>query len=447
MTFDSVSIHPSKVHETLAKHMLVDGFSVVVDLEKSQGSYLFDSKSEKRYLDFFSFFASSPLGFNHASMNTERMAARLLETSKIKVSNSDKYTTYLAEFVETLSKTAAPDELPYYFFVEGGSLAVENSLKVAFDWKCRLNMLKGKPTSADPTLEVLHFTGAFHGRSGYSLSLTNTDPNKTDFFPKFNWPRVRPPALSFPLNRHSAEKSEQETAEALKVVEYLLGKNPNIAAIVIEPIQGEGGDNHFPTPFLQGLRKLANQYDALLIYDEIQTGLGMTGKWWGYQHHNVLPDILCFGKKMQVCGIMCSRRIDNVDNHVFKKSSRINSTWGGSLVDMVRATAILETIVNDNLLANATDRGAQLLSGLEHMQTKFDYVSNARGKGLMCAIDLPDPETRNEVIKHCFNNGVIILPCGKQSIRFRPALTITELCISEGLDRVATAIAECAPKK
>jgi len=435
----TLNIQPNQVHEILSKHMLVDGFPVVVDLEKSHGSWLYDSRTNKEYLDFFSFFASNPLGFNHPIMHDAEVEKRLLEASRVKVSNSDKYTTYMAEFVDTLSKTAGPSELPYYFFIEGGALAVENAMKVAFDWKAKKNGWDNKKANQ---LEIMHFCNAFHGRSGYTLSVTNTDPNKTDLFPKFKWTRIDTPTMRFPQtieNRNTVIELERVFVKQMETAFKINGDC--IAAILIEPIQGEGGDNHFRPEFFTELRRLADKYDALLIYDEVQTGLGMTGKWWAYQHHNVTPDILVFGKKMQLGGIMVSNRIDDVENHCFKKASRINSTWGGGLVDMVRATTILETIVNENLLENANKQGNLLLEGLNELRAQFPFISNVRGQGLMCALDVASPALRNKIIENCFYADMIILPCGQNSIRFRPALTVSEKCIMEGLKRLRQALA------
>ena len=132
-----------------------------------------------------------------------------------------------------------------------------------------------------------------------------------------------------------------------------MNENPDdIAALIIEPIQGEGGDNHFRKEFFHTLRRLCDEYDMMFILDEVQTGVGLTGKMWAYQHFDFEPDILAFGKKTQVCGIMVSNRVDEVKDNVFKVSSRLNSTWGGNLVDMVRCQKYLEVIKEENLVKN-----------------------------------------------------------------------------------------------
>jgi L-lysine 6-transaminase len=437
IVFRRSKIAPADVHAALRRHILVDGFPVVIDLDKSHGSWLHDGVTNREYLDFFSFFASNPIGFNHPKMMDEEIQHRLARAATVRVSNSDKYTTYMAEFVDTLSRTAAPPELPRYFFIDGGALAIENALKTAFDWKVRKNLARGLGERGH---KVMHFERAFHGRSGYTLSLTNTDPNKTDYFPKFDWPRIPCPRITHPLADHVAEVEELEK-KTLEAAEAAFNRDPNdIAAIIIEPIQGEGGDNHFRPELFRHLRRLADTHEALLVYDEVQTGLGLTGKWWAYQHHGVAPDILCFAKKMQVGGIMVGKRIEDVKDNVFEKSGRINSTWGGSLVDMVRCTRILEIMVDEKLVENAAARGNELLAGLHALQAKYPFVTNARGEGLMCAIDLPDTATRDKAVAACFADGMIILKSGDRSLRFRPTLTVDAEVVAEGLRRLELAL-------
>jgi L-lysine 6-transaminase len=218
--------------------------------------------------------------------------------------------------------------------------------------------------------------------------------------------------------------------------------NGDIAAILIEPIQGEGGDNHFRPEFLQALRKLADERGALLVFDEVQTGVGLTGSWWAHQQLGVVPDIICFAKKLQVGGILVSTRVDEVDS-VFKVPSRISSTWGGALVDMVRGTRILETIASEQLLSNATQRGVELQTGLAALAERFPaLVRNVRGRGLMCALDLPTPEQRTAVIKAAFAEQLLLLPCGVQTVRFRPFLNVSSELVQEMLTRLSRALAK-----
>lgn len=435
-------IDPKEVQNVLGKYILADGYDLTFDMEKSQGVYIYDSKHERALLDFFTCFASVPLGYNHPKMlNDEDFQKSLLNAALTNPSNSDVYTTEFAKFVETFGRVAIPDYLPHAFFVSGGSLAVENALKTAMDWKVQKNFQKG--LKEEKGFKVLHFEQAFHGRSGYTLSLTNTLPDKTKWFAQFDWPRVSNPMIKFPLTDENLSDLIARENKSLTEIKKAFADNPNdICAIILEPVQAEGGDHHFRIEFLEALRKLAEEHEALLIYDEVQTGVGLSGKFWAHEHfgENARPDILAFGKKMQVCGILAGPRIDEIKTNVFNVSSRINSTWGGSLVDMVRSTKILEIIEEENLLDQVTDTGAYLIEKLHGIAKEFSMVTNVRGIGLICAFDFPNKELRDQFVKESMKNGAMFLGCGDRSIRFRPALNISKTEIDKGLEILKSVI-------
>lgn len=418
--------------EKIGKHMLVDGYPLVLDLKKSHGCRLVDKKNNKTFLDFFSFFASSPVGMNHPAMMEKDFLNNLAEVAVNKPSCSDIYTNEMGDFVETFSRVGIPKDMPNLFLISGGALAVENALKTAFDWKVRKNFSKGFEDEVGS--QVIHFEESFHGRSGYTLSLTNTfDPKKTKYFPKFKWPRVSNPKVTFPIEENfeqiviAEEKSCQEIHDAIE--KY----GDDIACMIIEPIQAEGGDNHFRPQFFQKLRQMADNHDILLIYDEIQTGVGMTGKFWAYEHFgDAKPDILCFGKKMQVCGILASDKVKEVENNVFEESSRINSTWGGNLTDIFRVTKYLEIIEKENLVDNAAKMGEYMLKQVTDLQVDFsEKISNPRGRGLFTAFDLESAEKRDQIKKDSYDKELLLLDCGEKTIRFRPYLNVTSEEIDE----------------
>ena len=431
-----LSISPDQVQETLSKHILADGFDLTFDMEKSNGVYIHDAKYNRTLLDFFTCFASVPLGYNHPKMiHDEEFKKNLMLAAITNPSNSDIYTTQYAQFVETFSRVGIPDYLPHAFFIAGGSLAIENALKVAMDWKVQKNFQKGY--TRERGFKVIHFEKAFHGRSGYTLSLTNTLPDKTKWFAKFDWPRVSFPSMQFPYSDEGYEDLKKREALSIAQIRQAFEDNKDdVCAILIEPIQSEGGDNHVRQEYLEQLRALCDENDCFLIYDEVQTGVGLTGKFWCHQHfgEKARPDILAFGKKMQVCGILAGKKVDEIETNVFNVPSRINSTWGGNLVDMVRSSKALEIIDEDNLVNNATVVGNYLRERLQKISDTNEKVSNVRGRGLLTAFDFPNKEMRDKFIQKGLEENVMFLGCGNQTIRFRPALIMQPEHIDAGLD-------------
>jgi L-lysine 6-transaminase len=431
-----LSIPADQVQNTLSKHILADGYDLTFDMEKSNGVHIYDSMHQRTLLDFFTCFASVPLGYNHPKMiHDEEFKKSLMLAALTNPSNSDIYTRQYAQFVDTFSRVGIPEYLPHAFFIAGGSLAVENAVKVAMDYKVQKNFKKGY--SKEHGFKVLHFEKAFHGRSGYTLSLTNTLPDKTKWFAKFDWPRVSVPAIQFPLTDQSlADLKMREEMSIAQIKQAFIDNPDDICAILIEPIQSEGGDNHVRQEFLEQLRVIADENDCLLIYDEVQTGVGLSGKFWAHEHfgEKARPDIVAFGKKMQVCGILVGRKVDEIDTNVFRVPSRINSTWGGNLVDMVRSSRILEIIEEDNLLKNAENCGSYLQNRLLKIAEKNDKISNVRGRGLITAFDFPNKEMRDQFVTKGMEQHVMFLGCGDKTIRFRPALIIEEKHIDTGLE-------------
>ena len=436
---DAIASHPqvtNKVKETLGRHLLADGFDFVMDIEKSHGSYIHDRNTGKDFLDMFSMFASASIGYNHPYLMEK--SAWLGKMAVNKPTLADVYSQEFADFMEVFERVAIPEELQYCFFIEGGSMGVENAMKACFDWKTRKNFEKGLDLEAGI---CIHFKQAFHGRSGYTLSLTNTsDPRKHQYFPKFDWPRIINPHLNFPITEENLEETiKNENLALLHIQEAILANPDRVACIIIEPIQAEGGDNHFRDEFFIELRKLCDDNEVLLIFDEVQTGIGITGKMWAFQHFTAKPDIISFGKKAQVCGVLANKeKFDEIPNNVFRESSRINSTFGGNFIDILRFQLILEVIEKENLVEHAKVVGEYLLEGLQKLQQQFpDKISNARGRGLMCAIDLPTGANRDKLQEILYKDGLIILSCGDRSIRFRPHLNVTKEEIQIALDKIA----------
>lgn len=435
-------ISPQQTWDILKRHILVDGFHVVADPQASHGAHIHDTLRGADFLDFYSYFATQPIGYNHPRMREADFQARLLIAATTKVANADVYTKYYADFVKTLANVAGLPGMERFFFIDGGALAVENALKAAFDWKVRKNLAAGRGELGS---KVIHFRQAFHGRSGYTLSLTNTDPAKILYFPKFDWPRIDNPFVNFALPEPARmqDVSAREQAAVAQIRAAIAQHGHDLACIIVEPIQCEGGDHHFRAEFLRTLREICDQNEMLLIFDEVQTGVGVTGRMWCCEHFAVMPDIIAFGKKMQICGIMAGPRLDEVDS-VFKVPSRINSTWGGNLVDMVRAAQYLRIIRDENLVERAAETGAHLLDSLREFESRHRSVTAARGRGLLCAFDLATAELRTKVRQACWDRHMLTLVCGERSMRLRPVLDIDIADIDRGveiLDEVLTEVA------
>ena len=435
-------IQPSDVHEVLSRHQLADGVQVVFDLEKSHGSWLHDATTGREYLDFFTCFASWPIGYNHPGMADPEFQREILQAALCNPSNSDIYTVAMARFVEAFATRATPEGFPHHFWISGGALAVENTLKCAFDWKARKLGRTGMHEEVND-LVVVHFKDSFHGRSGYTMSLTNTDPAKIGLFPKFDWPRIHNPGIEFDLDGGIANDVEASEARALQEIEAAFARRgEEVAAILIEPMQGEGGDVHFRPEFLRELRRFADEREAMLIFDEVQTGFWGTGELpWLWQKLGVAPDLVAFSKKTQVGGFYSSRRVEEVADHVFSLSSRINSTWGGTLVDMVRSRRLIEIILEEELGANVARQGERMLAGLRRIAAERGGYTNVRGTGSMIAFSLPSAEVRDKLRAELVDKGLFCLACGHDSLRFRMPLTVSAEEVDEALDRVS----DCLP--
>lgn len=441
---NAIASHPeatNTVKATLSRHILADGFDFIMDFEKSHGSWIYDKNTGTEFLDMFSMFASASVGYNHPYlMERSEWLGRMAVN---KPTLADVYSEEYARFLEVFERVAMPAELQYAFFISGGTLAVENAMKACFDWKTHKNFEKGINQEAGI---CIHFQQAFHGRSGYTLSLTNTaDPRKYQYFPKFDWPRIINPKMNFPVTEAGQEQTLRNERLALLHIGEAILANPNkVACIIIEPIQAEGGDNHFRDEFFVELRKICDENEILLIFDEVQTGIGITGKMWAFEHFSIRPDIISFGKKTQVCGILANKeKFDEVPRNVFRESSRINSTFGGNFIDMLRFQLILEVIEQENLIANAREVGAYLLAQLKSLEAKYSQIlSGARGRGLMCAVDLHDGVFRDHLRDKLYEDRLIILGCGERSIRFRPHLNVSREEIDLALAKMDTALAK-----
>lgn len=422
---------------TYRSGLLTDSYPMTWNLSKSSGSYLVHHQSGDKYLDFNCGFGSLPLGWNHPEL-TDAMKKETenegLSHFVNKPSNSDFYTDKYFAFIDKFKSKVVPKEYDYQFFGGDGAWAVTQAIKVAHDWK-----LRKYPHLESAT--VMYFEQAFHGRDGYSLSLTNTDPIKTINFPKFNdWVRI-------PLDVNHENESLTYIMSQLIAHTNQNGVN-DISAMIIEPIQCEGGDRHLSKAFLESLQDICQKHDILLCLDEVQTGFYTTGKPWCFEHFDLEPDIVSFSKKTQQGGIFAnSRRLDEVEDHCFKLSSRINSTWGGNLVDMIRCSHIIDIVHKDNLQQNAKQMGDRWKNIMNQVDWELiapkNAVTNIRGRGLIMSFDYENGPTRDRLLdvmrkKH----NMLALGCGEKTVRFRPTLSVSSDEIDDCVERTIKSVAE-----
>ena len=327
----------------LARHILADGFDLVVRLREEprrRGSTT--PAPGATILDFCTFFASNPIGYNHPKMKDPEFLKVLHRVAQLKPALSDLYSVEYAWFVGRLrapGDARPPAATPSSS--RAGRSASRTRSRPPSTGRCAGTGRRASP--GDKGQQVLHFRQAFHGRSGYALSLTNTDPVKTDFFPKFPWPRVDEPGAALPgdAGGRAGRRWPPSSSRSTRSTRAFADNPDDIAAIIVEPIQAEGGDNHFRPEFLQALAGARPASTTrFFVLDEVQTGVGITGKMWAHEHFGLEPDAVAFGKKTQVCGCLVGPRVDEEPENVFKVSSRINSTWGGGLTDMVRCGAL-----------------------------------------------------------------------------------------------------------
>ena len=412
-------------------NFLFDSYPTVWNVKKSHNSFLYSSDDEK-FLDFHGGFGSNPIGWNHPKLLKHFKDNIDTHIFINKPANCDFYTQEYIDFINKFKNQVIPETYPYCFFIDGGALSVENALKIAMDWKYQKNGDKNEE------LSIAHFTNAFHGRSGYTMSLTNTEQHKIKNFTKFNWPRF----LSSPKMELS-DVPFQKVYDDLAIEEiekYMKDNKKQVAGMIIEPVQCEGGDRHYTKYFLQNLQRICNQNDILFIVDEVQTGFYTTGKPWCFQHYDIEPDLVAFGKKTQQCGVFGGKRLDELESHCFNTSGRLGSTWGGNHIDMIRSSKIIDIIKEDNLEENTIERGNQWLSNMKTIESnEINYIRNI---GLLMSFDMKTTEKRNEFLDILRKNKLLCLGAGDKTIRMRPNLAVSSEEIEECIEKTKISLQE-----
>ena len=348
-----------------------------------------------RFLDFTSNIGACPIGYSHPDII--EVLAEYSTNGTHKIAGQDFYSKEHAELAEEVSKIIPANFKS--FFINSGAEAVENAIKIAY-----------RNMGPLPGVSCL---GAFHGRTLGALTFTLSKPVH-----KYNFPE-------FPVKR--IKFCSNDVDPEIDAVESVLKEN-KVAFILTEVVQGEGGYNVASKKFIKNLRKYATQYNVPLILDEVQSGLGHTGKWWAFEHYNVKPDIMTAAKALQVGATMYDKKLEPKDR------SALSSTWGGgSRIDMTIGMRTIQVIKRDKLLENATKMGGMLKKGLEELVGKKGVI-DVRGLGLMIGLEFDTRVRREKKIVELFKSGLLTLGAGQKSLRIIPPLVITKKQIEQGLE-------------
>lgn len=409
--------------------------TMLTDLRKSTGNFLFDSNG-KKYLDMYGNIGSLPIGYNHYKLkdlkiDNDTIKHLLIHRPALGVNPPMEW----EDEIEIFHKNYSPKYLDFMYMGCGcGSGANENAFKAAFIHYARTHfsehrigeMLKSSILNEEPgspKLSILSFEKGFHGRTLGCLSTTRSNPWHKINVPAFDWPVAPFPDIKY----NTAEGDFVNYVEEYKCLdrtEEILKQNKNIAAMIIEPIQAEGGDRHASNFYFQELRKLASLYNVTFIVDEVQTGAGSTGKMWAHEYWTqdskvMTPDIITFSKKMQVAGYFCKSE--------YKTDTPFQTfnTWMGDPFKIILSNHIYKIIQEEKLLENSLDVGQYLMKQLRQLENKTKKICNVRGKGLFIAFDYKNNEPIMDLKNRLIVNGVNIGTCGKNSIRLRPSLTLS----------------------
>ena len=408
--------------------------AAVVDDELSQGCSLVDVDGNV-FLDMFASFALGALGYNHPAMVALAQSDAFARAAVNPTSTPFLTTPSWFEFMEAMSERYAPRGMAKMFCVDAGGEGVEAALKAAFIVHGERRreaagqspdplvlgeleksaIMKNAGTDAVP----ISFDGAFHGRGLGPMSATHSKLMHKADLPAFPWPSVTFPANKFPLDRYAEENAAAEAASLTELAAVLEQYAGRVAAIMVEPMQSEGGDRHASPAFFQAVQRLAGEAGAALILDEVQTGVAISGTMWAHEQLALPrpPDLVTFGKKMQLGGFFASADYD------IRRFGRMYQTRNGDRARAMLALTTLRTIDAEDLLTNVRETGAVFLAGLQAIEQRYPtLVTQARGLGFLLAFDMPTPASRDDFLARCMRRGVFASYTGTRSVRIRPHL-------------------------
>jgi 4-aminobutyrate aminotransferase len=395
-------------------------FNFVAD--RAEGSYIYTDDG-KKLLDFTSGIGVTNTGHCHPKVvEAVREQAGLFLHAQINIAIHKPMLQLIEELRQVL-----PAPIDSFFFANSGAEAVENAVKIAKAVTGRQN--------------VIVFNGSFHGRTHATMALTTSKTiYRSGFSPLPAGIYVSP----FPYAFNMGMSEEEASAYALNQLEYLLASQTSpkeTAAILIETVLGEGGYIAPPKSFMKGLREICDKHGILLILDEVQSGFGRTGKWFAFEHYDILPDIMTVAKGI-ASGLPLSGVFSRTDIMRKLDTGSVGGTYGGNAISCAAGVATIRAIRSEKMIENAADKGIQLMTGLRKLQEEYPQIGDVRGKGLMVGtefiVDGKQAKAKQlvkDVIHSAEEKGLLLLSCGTydNTLRWIPPLNVTTEQINEGL--------------
>lgn len=428
----------SAMLEELGRYVIATPHEFVVDLEKCEGMYL-ATVDGQRIFDWAGYYGSKLIGHNHPRLYEPEYVTRLARAANNKVANPDFLTPECLEYYRMVYRLAPEsmkgDGLEVYA-VNSGAEAVENMMKYLVSKFNLKRQNKGLPTG---NRRFLYFDQAFHGRTVFALGVTQTiDPVATkDFHGLTNTGNIKLPFPSYNSDWTTEENLAQAHASLAQVEGALRLMSDEVVGIIVEPIQGAGGQRVALPEFFQGLSRLAHEHDIFLAFDEVQTGLGATGKMWGIDHFDLPypPMAIASGKKFGTGLVYMLEPLEDI--------GVLDSTWGGTLADMVRVVQEIKIVEEEGLVEAARLNGEYLAQKLRELSAKYpDHMFNVRGLGLYQGVSLADGALKGRIIETALQEqNLLLLGAGTRSIRTRPNLNVTRADIDEFAKRFDATIA------
>ena len=380
-------------------------FGINIDFDRSHGSYIHDRNTKRKYLDFFGMYASLPLGYNHKIFQSDAFREEILRTAAQKVNNCEFVSEETLEFDRLFSEYAGRNLFKFFHYCCTGSLAIEAAIKTCMFYKRHI------------TPKILSFHNSFHGINSYGGFVTSR------FSPANKKLGNLPEPFSIKVDMNIASIRDQL-------------KSGDITCILVEPIQCSSGDIHHESSFFHDLQNLAAEYDVPVVYDEIQIGFGSTGRLWYFEHLRTSPDIVVYGKKAQLSGIMAKEKFFETFSR--ENCTKLEVTWDADILDMIRCKYIIRAYKQYNILENVKKQEKRLVSGLKSMPA----LKNIRYSGLIVGFDLQSVGKRDTLIKKLYKNGLICNQTGQKSIRVRPNLNLKDAETDIALDIIESSLRE-----